>query len=108
MADDARPTLDAPDDDPHLWLEEIEGEDAVTWAQTQTTRTLERYSDGSFERDRDILTALLDRPDNIPHIVRRNGHVYNFWTDAANPRGLWRRTTLDDYRTPTPSWETLI
>jgi prolyl oligopeptidase len=35
-------------------------------------------------------------------------HVYNFWTDDAHPRGLWRRTTLADYRHPQPAWETVI
>jgi prolyl oligopeptidase len=26
--------------------------------------------------------------------------LYNLWRDAANPRGLWRRTTLAEYRKP--------
>ena len=30
--------------------------------------------------------------------VRRGEYLYNFWRDAANPRGLWRRTSLDSYR----------
>jgi prolyl oligopeptidase len=34
--------------------------------------------------------------------------LYNFWRDAHNPRGLWRRTTLDDYRTAAPVWEKLL
>jgi prolyl oligopeptidase PreP (S9A serine peptidase family) len=34
--------------------------------------------------------------------------LYNFWQDSANPRGLWRRTSLQSYRTPTPEWEVLI
>ena len=34
--------------------------------------------------------------------------LYNFWQDSVNPRGLWRRTSLQTYRTPTPQWEVLI
>ena len=33
---------------------------------------------------------------------------YNFWRDAKNPRGLWRRTTLDEYRKAEPDWETVL
>ena len=32
----------------------------------------------------------------------------NFWTDAEHPRGLWRQTTLADYKKPTPTWTTLL
>src|SRR5262249_28334489 len=35
-------------------------------------------------------------------------YLYNFWRDATNPRGLWRRTTLDSYRTDSPEWDVLI
>ena len=28
---DPRPTRAEPDDDPHLWLEEVEGAEAVAW-----------------------------------------------------------------------------
>ncbi|MET0473468.1 MAG: prolyl oligopeptidase family serine peptidase, partial [Mycobacterium sp.] len=35
-------------------------------------------------------------------------YLYNFGRDAANPRGLWRRTGLDSYRTEAPDWEVVI
>ena len=35
-------------------------------------------------------------------------YYYNFWQDAKNPRGLWRRTTLDEYRKAEPAWETVL
>lgn len=103
-----RPSLTAPDDDPHLWLEDIEGADALAWVNERSQRTMARFGTAGFERDRDALTAILDRPDRIPGISRRGEFVYNFWTDAANPRGLWRRTTLDSYRTAEPAWDILI
>jgi prolyl oligopeptidase len=34
--------------------------------------------------------------------------LYNFWRDAAHPRGLWRRTTLESYRTSSPEWDVVI
>lgn len=102
------PTLAAPDDDPFVWLEEVEGQRALDWIEEQNARTLARFGDDGFAADRDVLTAILDRPDNLPYITRRGGLIYNFWTDADNPRGLWRRTTLDAFRSPDTTWDVLI
>ncbi|NED70262.1 S9 family peptidase, partial [Streptomyces sp. SID10244] len=51
---------------------------------------------------------ILDTDDRIPYVRRRGNHLYNFWRDAANPKGLWRRTTLESYRTDSPEWDVLI
>ena len=108
MAIDARPTLAAPDDDPHLWLEEIEGARALAWVDEQNGRTLARYASTRFAADRDTLAAIYDRPDNIPFVGRRGGVLYNLWKDANNPRGLWRRTSLDSFLAEEPAWEILL
>jgi prolyl oligopeptidase len=92
---DPRPTTDQPDDDPWLWLEEIEGTRALDWVTAQTAATLSRYADARFEADRDAVRAVLNLPDNIPWIIRRGGMLYN--CDATWPRGVWRRTTMDEY-----------
>jgi len=105
---DPRPTLQAPDDDPYLWLEEIDGERALGWVEAQNTTTLARFGDARFAADRDVLAAIFDRPDNIPLIARRGARVFNFWKDAAHPRGLWRTTTLDSYRSEQPEWDILL
>ena len=103
-----RPTLEAPDDDPYLWLEEIDGERALAWVEGQNEATSARFGDVRFAADRDTLAAIYDRPDNIPVIARRGTRVFNFWKDAAHPRGLWRATTLDSYRSTEPEWDILI
>jgi len=105
---DLRPTLAAPDDDPYLWLEEIDDERALAWVEAQNAATLQRFGDARFAADRDALTAIFDRPDNIPVIGRRGTKVFNFWKDGAQPRGLWRVTTLDSYRSAEPEWEILL
>ena len=105
---DPRPTIDAPDDDPYLWLEEIDDERALAWVEAENATTLARFGDARFAADRDILTAIFDRPDNIPLIARRSARVFNFWKDAAHSRGLWRATTLDSFRSTTPEWEILL
>jgi prolyl oligopeptidase len=105
---DPRPTLEAPDDDPYLWLENIDGERALTWVEAQSKATLARFADQRFEADRDALTAIFDRTDNIPLIARRGARVFNFWKDAEHPRGLWRATSLDSYRNEQPQWDILL
>ena len=108
MQVDARPTLSAPDDDPYLWLEEVEGGPALAWVEAQNAATLARFAGAGFAADRDALTDIYDRPDNIPFVNRRGPHLYNMWKDADNPRGIWRRTTLDSFRTEQPEWEGIL
>jgi prolyl oligopeptidase len=108
MPIDDRPTIAAPDDDPYLWLEDIEGERALDFVERQSRLTLQEFGDAGFAGDRDTLAAIYDRPDNIPYVTRRGGLLYNLWKDANNPRGLWRRTTPDEFRKPNPKWEILL
>jgi prolyl oligopeptidase len=105
---DPRPTLEAPDDDPYLWLEEIDGERALAWVEAQNAATLARFGDARCAADREVLAAIFDRPDNIPLIARRGSRVFNFWKDAEHPRGLWRATSLDSFRAEQPDWEILL
>ena len=44
----------------------------------------------------------------IPGVVRCGEYLYNFWRDASNPRGLWRRTTVEEYRKDSPDWDIII
>jgi prolyl oligopeptidase len=105
---DPRPTVEAPDDDPYLWLEEIDGERVLAWVAAQNAATMARFGDTGFAADRDALAAIYDRPDNIPLIARRGARVFNFWKDAEHPRGLWRATSLDSFRAEQPEWEILL
>ncbi len=108
MSVDDRPTLSAPDDDPWLWLEEVDGARALEFVERQNRLTLDKFGGAAFERDRDLLAAIFDRPDNIPYVSRSGGLLYNTWKDAEHPRGLWRRTTLEEFRKATPIWETIL
>ncbi|WP_245309432.1 hypothetical protein [Bradyrhizobium retamae] len=66
------------------------------------------FGGAALERDRGALTSIYDRPDNIPYVSRRGGYLYNLWKDANNPRGVWLRTSLEEFRMPKPSWEVLL
>ncbi|AFS16675.1 Protease 2 [Mycobacterium intracellulare subsp. intracellulare MTCC 9506] len=95
-------------EDPYLWLEDVTGDEALDWVRARNEPTLARFRDTDFERMRTEALEVLDTDARIPYVVRRGEYLYNFWRDAANPRGLWRRTTLDSYRTDTPEWDVLI
>ena len=41
-------------------------------------------------------------------VTKIGDHFYNLWRDAANPKGLWRRTTLAEYRKQDPAWEIVL
>ena len=94
--------------DPYLWLEDITGDDALGWVREHNEPTLAELSDEGFERMRVEALEVLDTDSRVPYVRRRGDHLYNFWRDAANPKGLWRRTTLDSYRTDAPDWEVVI
>ncbi|RYF94617.1 MAG: S9 family peptidase [Caulobacteraceae bacterium] len=98
--------------DPYLWLEEVEGDKALAWARAQNARSLPvlqgdaRYQ-GLFDEALKIVTA----QDRIPvagFAGKGDAQMRNYWQDATHVRGIWRRTSLDSYRTATPDWETIL
>jgi prolyl oligopeptidase len=94
--------------DPYRWLEDVTGDKALDWVRARNEPTLAEFGDGDFEQMRAAALEVLDTDARIPYVRRRGEYLYNFWRDAANPRGLWRRTTLDSYRTDAPEWDVLI
>jgi len=96
--------------DPYLWLEEVQGERAMAWVEAQNTRSLGvLQGDPRYAGLHEQALALVQAQDRIPMPgFNRDGTVDNFWQDATHVRGLWRRTTLDSYRSDMPVWETIL
>ena len=85
------------DGDPHLWLENVTGEAALAWVQQRNQRTFDAYAQlPVFAATEDRFKRILDSDERIPYIWGLGDAWYNFWRDADNPRGLWRRTTLEE------------
>ena len=96
-------------DDPFLWLEDVEGDSALAWVESRNAETLGALRAGpDFEAVRDRALALLTTDERIAYPSIRGAWLYNFWTDAENPRGLWRRTSWDAYLAGEPDWQTLL
>lgn len=100
--------IDPAADDPYLWLEDVTGDAALDWVRRHNEPTLAELGDDEFEAMRTEALEVLDTDARIPYVRRRGQYLYNFWRDEANPRGLWRRTTLDSYRTDAPDWDVVI
>jgi prolyl oligopeptidase len=96
-------------EDPFLWLEDVLGERALAWVGERNRESQgELTALPSYAELRPRLLAVLNARDRIPQVTRRGKFFYNFWQDAGHQRGLWRRTTLAQYRQPEPAWQTLL
>jgi prolyl oligopeptidase len=108
----ARAETPSPSDaasDPNLWLEDVTGSNSLNWVRQQngmTTNELEALPE--FEVTRRRLLSIMDSKERIPSVAKHGRWYYNFWRDQANPRGLWRRTTLEEYKKTAPAWETVL
>ena len=79
-------TNDEPD--PRLWLEEVEGDEALDWVRSQNERTLaELQSDPRYAGFEAAALEVLTSDDRIPYGTIRDGLVYNFWQDEQHVRG---------------------
>lgn len=103
------PTVTMAGNDPWLWLEEVEGENALAWARGQNERSLEHLqSHPLFEPVHERALEILTSDDRIAYPALRGGEVYNFWRDDEHVRGIWRKTSLDSYRGDSPDWGVIL
>lgn len=104
--EDAMPATPA---DPYLWLEDVTGDKQLAWVREQNARTeAELAGAPGFDKLESDILAVLDSDAKIPYVGKRGEYYYNFWQDAQHERGIWRRTTLEEYRKDEPKWETLL
>jgi prolyl oligopeptidase len=96
-------------EDPYLWLEEVDGKEAIEWAESMNSKSLEiLMSHPEFEAVYTKNLEILNSSDRIAAPAIYDDFIYNFWQDAENVRGIWRRTSKQSYLQGNPSWETLI
>ena len=109
MSNDAKKPAPEASADPYLWLEDVSAVRSLDWVRKQnakSTKQLEGSKD--FAKLRDDIKAILDSDDKIALVNKIGDRYYNFWQDAEHTRGIWRRTTLDEYRKDSPTWETVL
>jgi len=95
--------------DPYFWLEDVDGDRSLEWVRKQNDVTAREWALApGFELLRQRLLAIYESNERIPHVTKHGVHYYNFWRDEKQLRGVWRRTTLAEYRKTNPAWETLL
>ncbi|MGO1001076.1 prolyl oligopeptidase family serine peptidase [Lysobacter sp. CA196] len=108
-ASGAAPAKEAAMNDSYAWLEEVEGKRSLEWVQARNAKTeAELAATPQFKQLESDIRAILDSNAKIPGVEKIGAYYYNFWKDAQHQRGLWRRTTLEEYRKDQPKWETVI
>jgi len=101
--------VQAPVEDPYLWLEQVEDQKSLDWAKAQNAKSkgaIEAVP--GFAENRERVLGIMNAKDKVPFVYKQGKFLYNFWTDDKNPRGLWRRTTLAEYAKEAPAWEVII
>ncbi len=95
--------------DPYLWLEDVDSSRSMEWVNAQNAGTLAKLQSRALypELEKDFL-AIVTSKARLPSISIHKKKVFNFWQDASHPRGLWRTTSLESYKTEAPAWETLL
>jgi prolyl oligopeptidase len=92
-------------EDPFLWLEDVHGARAQDWVKAENARTLGILEgDPRFPGLQADAQTIAEAADRIPAPSFLAGAVYNFWQDADHVRGLWRRTTVEDFASAAPAW----
>lgn len=96
-------------EDEFIWLEDIEGPKVLQWVKTENEKTMSHFQkDVRFEIFKKDALKILESEDKIPAVKVRGDLLYNFWRDKTSVRGLWRRTTLKEYKKENPKWETVL
>jgi len=97
------------EDDPYIWLESVDSPRAMEWVNAHndaSTKVLE--ADPRYATLYNEALTLASAKDRIPYASFLHGAMYNFWNDADHVRGIWRKTTLADYKTASPTWTTVL
>ena len=99
----------ASDADAYQWLEDVGGDKQLAWVRERNAKSEgELASTPEFKKLEAEILSILDSDAKIPGVYKQGEWYYNFWQDKANPRGIWRRTTLAEYRKASPKWETVL
>ena len=97
------------DSDPYLWLEEVLGEQALAWVESQNQVAGARLEgDERFAQIKDAAFEVYAATDRIAYAGQTGERVRNFWQDQEHVRGILRSASLDSYLSGEPEWETLL
>ena len=95
--------------DEFQWLENIESEQSLAWVKEQNKHSVDQLSaDPRYKKTYSEIESILENKDRLAYPTPVGNFIYNFWTDDKNPRGLWRRCSLEEYMKKDPNWEIVL
>ena len=95
--------------DKYQWLEDVSSPRSMAWVKEEDERSAKVLEgDPRFASLEPMALKVLESPDRLPIPNFRKGEIYNTWRDAQHMRGILRRTSLADYMTAQPSWQTVL
>ena len=98
-----------PPTDPYLWLENVTGAKALEWVRARNAESTRELAESEAFKKMDArFLEILNSDARIPYVKKIGDSYYDFWRDKDQERGLWRRTTLAEYRKDHPAWETVL
>ncbi|MFC6631859.1 prolyl oligopeptidase family serine peptidase [Microbulbifer taiwanensis] len=97
------------EEDPYLWLEEVDGKRAIEWVKEQNAQTQSHLAGGNLYKSlyADALAAL-SAEDRLPEITQKGDWLYENHHSKENPRGLYRRISADKFDRGSEQWETVL
>jgi len=96
-------------EDEFVWLEEIEGKEALDWVRGRNRSALDRFeANPLYAEFKATAERILQDKERIPYGQLRGEYVYNLWRDEEHVRGIWRRAKLADYLKDDVPWEVLL
>ncbi|HYD79160.1 MAG TPA: prolyl oligopeptidase family serine peptidase [Paucimonas sp.] len=95
--------------DPYLWLEDVAGDKPLSWVKARNAVAQQELEGRpQFASLHERIKTVMNARERIPYVNKIGQYYYNFWNDDKNVRGVWRRTTLEEFRKTEPKWETVI
>lgn len=96
-------------EDPYLWLEEVDGKKALEFVEKQNKSTVDFLTQQkNYEPIYNKCLAIINATDRIAYPDIKGDYIYNFWQDKEHVRGIWRRATKESYNSKNTVWETLL
>ena len=96
-------------EDPYLWLEDVGADTSLDWVRARNATSEGELTAGpGFAALEARLLANMDSDAKIPYVSKMGKYYYNYWKDAKNKRGVWRRTTWEEFKKPNPAWEVVL
>ncbi len=96
-------------EDEYLWLENIDGEKAMSWVENANQTTANKLSkDPLYQEIYNDVLAALDSKDKLPEVNIIGDYVYQLQRSTEKPRGVYERTKFDLFKAGKPVWQTVL